>query len=179
MNYNEGLKSGKVCVRKIWVNENSNKDQVSVQMIQVIDNPNFDKTQISDPLVALAQGINGQIKQTAIMSFKKDIAIQYFGTTSANYAEEDKGVILDEKLGIETGISVQDSFEPNPNISNHRAVINPKTQQAVTKDGKKFYRTSFVAPKADVVINMFKADKVEDNSTAARNVLATATIENV
>ena len=185
MNYSEAVNTGKVVISKIWVNPNSTKDQVSVLVRQIIDNPNWDKSLINNPLAALSQGYNGKMTLDAIQSFKREVAIQYFGTVSANYtnkssddgvAGENIGVFLDEKLDIDTAVSVIDSFEPNPNFTKHDPVQN-RDGKIMTKDGKKYYRTKFVVPADMVEVTVFKADKVEDNSTAARNVLATATIE--
>ena len=75
--YLELLATGVVVARKIWVNENSKKDQVTVQVAQKIKLPE-EATVLSNKIAALSQGFNpdtvGYNTVTALISMKKEVA---------------------------------------------------------------------------------------------------------
>lgn len=137
-----------VRIRKIWVNEKSTKDQVTVQFAQELEaRPG------NNPLVAVAQGINfGPSLVTALMSFSKDVAMKFFGTVEVDYSKtefeawptpDNFVAALREQTGdpnFEIAISVVENVTQNPATPNQQPKINPQTGAVLTVNGQPIYR---------------------------------------
>lgn len=138
MNYQELLETGQPVVRKVWVNENSTKDQVSVQFIQQIKR---DTTGTPNKLIALAQGIDGigQNLVTSIFSFAA-VQAKAFGLVPGEYHEGESKTAKDV-FGLDVNIQVVENTTPNGYSKvAQQPKLNPKTNEVLLLDGKPIYR---------------------------------------
>jgi hypothetical protein len=127
--------TSKLKVRRIWVNTNSSKDQVTVQLSQQVEGS-------SNPLLALTQGINPTSTITALVSFKAEVAEKIFGTTDFTAPDVDdfnthmdlKGTALENM-----NISVVENTTKNPNFD-QEPKIDPSNNDVLCYNGKPIYR---------------------------------------
>lgn len=146
-----------VSIRKIWVNTNSDKNQVSVQFCQEVEG-----STASNALVNAAQGTSfGPSLLTAIFSFAADKAMEYFGTTEADYSDvamaERPGIqAFEEAVGSPLAISVVENTERDPNRSNQEPKINPQSGEILLHDGSPIYRHTELVTVADVKTRLLK-----------------------
>lgn len=168
MNFQEALNTGKVVVRSIFANKN-NPEQISVQLFQKVEKPAEFKGAASEgfnPLVAMAQGLEAFDDKTtisAIMSFKKDIALKFFKTIEANYSESNKGILAENIYGCPVEISVIENTTKNPKSDTQTPVTTPKGE--VKKlNGLPVYRHTELVPADKVVRTWVKYDKIAETS---------------
>lgn len=121
------LDSGKVVVRRWWYNNNSDKDQVSVQFMQQIE-----KEGDNNSLLAIAQGSTNKQSVTAIFSFSADVAQAHLGSTEGSFVTEGQPVFANDMFGQEVNIQVTENFTANPYSKSHQPKINPGTGEVVT-----------------------------------------------
>ena len=150
--FNSALETGKVVVRRFWYNDNSEKDQVTVQFFQQIKKPETDNSS----LLAIAQGISDSQTVSALYSFKADIAKAIFGNTEGSFVESGTPVFANDIFQTDVNIEVTENFTANPFSSNHEPKINPSTGEVVvafnpeTNQDDAIYRhTELVTGKAD------------------------------
>ena len=125
-NFQTALTTGKVVVRKWWVNAN-NPNQIGVQFFQEIESSNQTNT-----LVALAQGIRPVQTVSAIYSFAKEVALPLLGSTEGDLSNGSRVVYGSELFkGMSISIEVTENFQPNPFSSSHEPKINPGTGEVV------------------------------------------------
>ena len=124
--YAEALDSGKVVVRRWWVNTQSDKDQVSVQFQQQIE-----KGGDNNDLIAIAQGGSNSQRVTAIHSFKTSVARAHLGSTEGSFVEDGQPVFGNDMFGQEVNIQVIENFVPNPKSRSHEPKCNPSTGEVV------------------------------------------------
>lgn len=156
-------------VRKIWENTNSQKDQVSVMFAQQYEN------NTGSVLIAAAQGTGnfGPSMLTTIMSFNREKAIEYFGTTEADYSTEPfenwgDPSKFEAAVGKKVVISVEENLTPNPQQKNHQPKTNPTTGEILLSDGSPIYRHTELA-----VEGTEKTIMLKHNATAAADAFAT------
>lgn len=148
------LATGKVVARRLWINENSQKDsegkptQCSLQVIQRIELPDG-ASALSSKVVALAQGfdpdIAGQSSVTAIVSMRRDVALKLFGTETKEWHNleggDNEGLIVGlNNFGFETAIDVVENTTKNPRQNKQTPKINPRTGEILLSEGKAIYR---------------------------------------
>ena len=122
------LSTGKVVVRRWWVNTQSEKDQVSVQFQQEIEKDTDDNS-----LVAIAQGGNSKQKPTAIFSFKTNVAQAILGSTEGSFVQGGQPIFGSEMWkGREVNIQVTENFTANPRSKSQQPKANPLTGEIVT-----------------------------------------------
>jgi hypothetical protein len=160
-NFKAALTAGKCLVRRVWNNENSKKEQVSIQLIQLIannagDTPSGERSVIIGKL----QGVEnaGYTMVTAVASVAKSVAEalklevkDYYANDevvdfSKLFGEEVSIVILESKeatrLDALTGEVAKDA-EGNPLMwSPEQSKVNPQTNGALLHDGARIYRNS-------------------------------------
>ena len=154
----KGQSLSPVKVRKIWTNENSTKDQVTVQFAQQIKGS-------SNKLVALAQGFDSTGNTaTALLSFKSDVALRLFGTTDADYSAQPFETWPDANtaMGMKLEIAVVENTTQNPATPNQSPKVNPRTAEVLTLDGAPIYRHTELA-----VAGEAKREFVQHNGVAA------------
>lgn len=162
-----------VKIRKIWTNENSTKDQVTVQFVQEVEG-----STASNALVNAAQGTSfGPSTVTGLLSFKSEKAEEYFGTTDADYSDvaqaERPGVErFEEAVGENIAISVVENTERDPNRPNQEPKINPQTGEVLLSDGSPIYRHTEVVVASEVQTILLK-----HNATAPQEAFETASKE--
>jgi hypothetical protein len=138
--YEQALASGQVIVRKWWRNENSSKDQISVQFQQELERNESDP---SSALLADSQGITGKARPTAIRSFAAQVIIDKLGSDEGNCIEEGQPIHMAKKLFPSVpvlGIQVVQTFEPNELRKNHAPVVNPTTGEVKMILGREVYQ---------------------------------------
>lgn len=146
------LSSGKVYVRKVWVNKNSKKDQVAIQFIQELDAPAGGG---SNPVIGMLQGIEGagKTKVTCIESAAREQAEKLFGAdkiADTAAGAEILGIEADALFGRKMAIQVTENTEKNPFSASQEPKKNPKTGEIlVDENGRPIYRhTSLVLAEA-------------------------------
>lgn len=164
-----------VKIRRIWENTNSQKDQVTVMLAQEVENT------ASNVLIAAAQGSDsfGPSFITTLVSFAKAKAIEYFGTTDADYSagkfedwpEPTKYV---EAVGNPIAISVQETLVPNPNLKNPNPKVNPSTGEILCLDGKPIYRHTELVLAGDEQTILLKHNTVTQTDAFAEEKGKTA-----
>lgn len=142
--YDSALATGKVVVRRFWKNQNSTKNQLSVQFQQEIER---EPTEVGSDnfLVGLAQAgaIGNKTRPTAIFSFEATRAAQilgseegscFDGSTAVVYADqffaklaEASGQKFEETLGIQ----ITENFEKNPYSESQQPKVNPTTGEII------------------------------------------------
>ena len=156
--FQQALETGKVIVRRAWLNNRSRKDQVSVQFMQEIESPNAG----GNALVAVAQGVgNGKQRITDVLSFARPQFLQLFGLDSideegVNYYDSDvEPPIAEDIFGMEVNISVTENTDPREYDDNGNAVremnlrqakLNPQTNEYLMSNGEHIYRHTKMAP---------------------------------
>jgi hypothetical protein len=125
--FTNALSTGKVVVRRWWVNTQSEKDQISVQFQQEIE-----KEEDDNSLMAIAQGSSSKQRPTAIYSFKADVAKAHLGSTEGSFVVEGQPVFANDIWGKEINIQVTENFTPNPYSKSHQPKVNPGTGEVVT-----------------------------------------------
>lgn len=162
-----------VRIRKIWVNTQSEKDQVTVQFAQKIDHP----SQLNKiALVAQALDSLGSGVTTALVSMKREVVEDLFGTTDADYSDQPfdqwpSAETLEAKTG-KLAISVVENTTQNPNSPNQKPKINPSTDEVITYNGKPIYRHTSLTTVSDGVERVYlKSDTVTSNETSKVNAL--------
>lgn len=159
--FTSALNTGKVVVRRWWVNTQSEKDQISVQFQQEIE-----KGEDDNSLMAIAQGSSSKQRPTTIYSFKADVAKAHLGSTEGSFVVEGQPVFANDIWGKEINIQVTENFTPNPYSKSHQPKVNPGTGEVVTayngdtqKDEEVYRHTEliggvanhrFMAPSKDV-----------------------------
>lgn len=158
----------KLKIRKIWLNFNSEKNQVTVQFAQQVEGGTN-----QNALVAAAQGTNfGPGMVTSLLSFKADKALEYFGTTDADYSDQPfeqwpNATAFAEAVGGELAISVIENTKADPNRRTPQAPKNnPQTGEILLHDGSPIYRHTEVAIAAEV-----KTVLLKHNGTAPADVV--------
>jgi hypothetical protein len=143
-------------IRRIFANENSTKNQVTVQFAQ--------RTQGGgNPLLALTQGINLEGTLTALVSFDADQCQKLFGTTKFDAKDVNNFETFMDVSGTPFAsftISVEENTTQNPANPNQTAKINPKTEQILTYGGKPIYRHTELALKGTEKTILLVADSV-------------------
>jgi len=148
MKYLELLATGAVVARKIWVNETSTKDQVTLQVAQKIKLPE-EATVLSNKVAALSQGFDpskvGFNTVTALISMKREIAQQMLGTVSEDFSQTDKGIDLSKVFGFKLEVNVVENTTKNPKSTKQTPKVNPSTNETLLYNGQPIYRhTSLV-----------------------------------
>lgn len=150
-----------VKIRKIWVNEGSEKDQVTVQFASQLENVNNNK------LIAAAQGGEGYGPSlvTALLSFKAEVAQEMFGTTSQDYSDDvfenwPEATAFEAKVGEPIAIQVVENTTKNPLSPNQTPKINPQTQEILCFDGQPIYRHTEVVLATAVKTVLLKHNSV-------------------
>jgi hypothetical protein len=142
--YDQALSTGRVLVRKWFRNNNSTKNQMTVQFQQLVDRPESPESSLNE-LIGLAQGsaIGNQTRVTALMSFNADRASAVLGSMEGD-ATMGSPVVAAEvffnKLAEMDGkqfttrlaIQVTENFTKNPKAPRQTAKINPTTKEVVT-----------------------------------------------
>lgn len=128
----------------------------------------------SNALIAAAQGTEnfGPSMVTALLSFNKDKAVEYFGTTDADYSEGAFGTWpspakFEAAVGKKIAISVVENLTPNPLQTNPQPKINPKTGDVLLSDGSPIYRHTEI-----VLVGDEKSVLLKHNSTAPMDAFA-------
>lgn len=166
-------RTSSVRIRKIWTNNNSDKDQVSVQFSQEMEG-----SVSQNALISAAQGTNfGPTVPTAILSFKTSKAQEYFGTTDADYSDmpfaDRPGVeAFEEAVGGQIAISIVENTERNPNQPNQTPKINPQTGEVLLHDGSPIYRHTEITLEVDANLTLLK-----HNGTVPQDAFETAAAE--
>lgn len=174
-NFNKALETGKVVVRRVWKNENSTKDQYSVQFMQQIKGEQADP---SRAIIALSQGISPFQLVTAIQSFagsviRSSLVGKHLDKDgSATFYDDEVVVFGKELLGIDLDIEVVENTTQNPMQPGQQAKINPSTGEVLTKDGKPIYRhTKLVPASENTRLEFIQHDSsvVDTSKVAAKN----------
>lgn len=163
--FKKALATGKVLVRRIFSNENSKKDQVTVQFMQEIDVPASENQSV---LVAMAQGVErpGKNLITTLFSFSR-AAINALGLKEGNYFDGENVVHADKLFqGTEVNIQVTENNRKNPLAKEQEPKKNPTTGEPVLVNGEPVYRHTELV--AGPVKNIFL------NSTTARQAVVLA-----
>ena len=160
----------KVQVRRIWPNANSNKNQINVMLQQTFKGS-------SNPLLAITQGITGETKAVAVVSFSEEQAMKYFGTTDADYSNKPQAEWptienIEAEAGIEFQLQITESLTPNPARKNPTPKVNPQTNEVLLKDGSPIYREVFLMP-ASEAHNTF----INHNGSVAADAFTPAKVE--
>ena len=159
--FSEALKAGKCLVRRVWNNENSKKEQVSIQLIQFIannagDTPSGERSVIIGKL----QGVEnaGYTMVTAVASVAKNVA-ETLKLEVKDYYANDEVIDFSELFGEEVSIVILESKEQtrldaltgevakdakgNPLMWElDQCKVNPQTQGVLLHDGARIYRNS-------------------------------------
>lgn len=154
--------SSPVKIRKIWINENSQKDQVAIQFAQLVRGPSAlsKLAQVAQDMQSLGSGL-----VTTVFSMKREVAERLFGTSNADYSNQDfdqwpEATALVEELGEKLAISVIENTVQNPAQPNQQPKINPATGETLTSGGKPIYRHTTLSTVSEVKYNWLAADKV-------------------
>lgn len=168
------MSNQEVKIRKIWTNENSSKDQVTVQFVQKARGP-----LAVGKLAVIAQDLSslGTGTVTALFSMKSDVCQRLFGTTDADYSNLEYDQMpsanpLAKELGEALTISVVENTTQNPANPNQQPKINPVTQEILMSGGKPIYRHTTLTPASEGVREWLAADKVEAGVAPAAKVNA-------
>lgn len=139
--YENALATGKVVVRKWWVNTNSQKNQMAVQFQQLVERPQNDPSSINSLLIGLEQGsesLGNTTRVTAIRSFNLDQASNYLGSREGDATMGSDVMFandLYQSLGlpanIDLAIQVTENFTKNPKATSQTPKINPSTGEVV------------------------------------------------
>lgn len=174
MNYSkeftEQLEAGQVLLRKVWVNENSSKNQVSAQFIQRVAVPTEGT---SNALIAIAQGGSqiedpGFNKVTAIFSFNGDVA-EKLGLKPGDYFGDSNVKTAREIFGTAVTIKVTENTAKNPLSTSQTPKINPTTGEVLKSNGMDIYRHTELV-EGEVAINTWlRATPVESTAEMATN----------
>lgn len=150
-----------VRIRSIRPNPNSDKDQVTVQVMQL-----FEGAVGGNKLVAAAQGASfGPSKVTALFSFKAEKCEEYFGTTEADYSnlpfeEWPTMQAFEAEIGEPVAISVVENTTQDPNRPNQTPKVNPTTGEELTIGGQPIYRHTELVAVSEQKIELLRHDNV-------------------
>jgi len=137
------LATGVVVARRIWVNENSTKNQVTLQVAQKVKLPE-EATVLSNKIAALSQGFDpetvGYNTVTSLISMKGDIAQKMLGTVNEDFSKSDKGIDVSALFGFKTEIQVVENTIKNPKSTKQTPKINPSTEETLLYNGSPIYR---------------------------------------
>jgi len=139
--YQTSLETGKVVIRKWWFNQNSDKNQCSVQFQQQVEKPTSNNS-VEDVLISIEQGSQGYgntTNVTAIRSYNADRIAELLGSTigdcTAPGAPQHFADILytmEDGTIVDTGVEVTENFTKNPYSTSQTPKVNPKTGEIVT-----------------------------------------------
>jgi len=139
--YENALNTGKCVIRRSWVNQNSSKNQVTVQFQQMVERPATDAASATSALIALEQGTDAlgtHTYVTALRSFSADKIREVLGTDTVDFYQSGTPVFANDlyaKLGapegMEFGIKVTENFEKNPYSKTQQPKANPSTGEVV------------------------------------------------
>jgi len=164
--FKEALKTNKVVLRKIWVNQNSSKNQVSAQFIQRVKIP----TQgTPNALIGFAQGGStiedpGYNLVTTIFSFKKEVADK-LGLSSGEYFEQGSPIkYANDIFSTPVSIKVTENITKNPLAISQEPKLNPTSGEVLEYDGKPIYRHTELVEGESVNHTFLVADNQRTNS---------------
>ena len=122
-------------IRRIFNNENSTKDQVTVQFAQTTEGT-------GNPLLALTQGISGTGIITCLVSFARKQAVALFGADTYDAPDlDDPETYMDApEVLANAQISVVENTVRNPNQPNQQPKIDPRTNEVLGYNGEPIYR---------------------------------------
>ena len=139
--YENALATGKVVVRKWWVNENSSKNQITVQFQQEVERP-ASAASANSLLISLEQGteaLGNTTRATALRSFNAEHVIAALGSREGDSTmggdimfANDFYAKLGAPAGTELAVQVTENFEKNPYSKNQAPKANPSTGEVVT-----------------------------------------------
>ena len=139
--YQSSLETGKVVIRKWWFNQNSEKNQCSVQFQQQVEKPTSNNS-VEDVLISIEQGSQGfgnTTNVTAIRSYNADRIAELLGSTigdctapGATQHFADILYTMEDGTIVDTGVEVTENFTKNPYSTSQTPKVNPKTGEIVT-----------------------------------------------
>lgn len=157
-------KDSAVRIRRIFRNENSEKNQYTVQFAQRIETPSNSGT---SKILSLAQGFEvGSGLVTALFSFEGDACQRFFGTLEMDNSDTEfetwpTADLLEAELKEKLSISVVENTTQNPATPNQTAKINPKTQAVLAKGGQPIFRHTILTTASTVKREFLQADPVD------------------
>ena len=138
--YENALATGKVVVRKWWVNTNSSKNQITVQFQQEVERP-ASAASANSLLIALEQGteaLGNVTRVTSLRSFNADKAAAILGSREGDATmgspvlfANDFYAKLGAPAGTELAVQVTENFEKNPYSKTQQPKVNPATGEIV------------------------------------------------
>lgn len=142
--FDSALTTGKVVIRRWWLNERSTKNQISVQFQQLIER-DPEEVGSTNFLVGLAQvgGGSNKTTPTTIFSFEATRLASILGSTEGNCYDGTSAVVFandlfeklaesaGQKFGQDLAIEVTENFEQNKYSSSQQPKINPTTGEVV------------------------------------------------
>jgi len=138
--YDQALATGKVVIRKWWVNTNSTKNQMTVQFQQTVERPETATTS-SNALISLEQGteaLGNTTSVTALRSFSIDRAAAILKSREGDatmgspvYYADDFYAALGAPQGTTLGIQVTENFTKNAYSRTQTPKVNPSSGEIV------------------------------------------------
>ena len=138
--YDQALTTGRVVVRKWFMNRNSTKNQITVQFQQAIERPTDDAAGANSMLISLEQGTDNLSKTypTALRSFNATKAAAILQSMEGDASMGSPVIFADDlyaHLGAPAGstfaIQVTENFEKNPYSKTQTPKSNPTTGEIV------------------------------------------------
>lgn len=159
--YENALATGKVVVRKWWVNTNSQNNQVTVQFQQAVERPQDNVSSLNSLLIGLEQGseIGNTTRVTALRSFNADNVAAVLGSKQGDATMGSNVMFANDlyrALGlpedIDVAIQVTENFEKNPKSATQTPKVNPSTGEVVVATNPKTNTQMPVYRHTDIVI---------------------------
>lgn len=160
--YENALTTGKVVVRKWWVNTNSQNDQITVQFQQEIERPQNDAGSINSLLIGLEQGsesLGNTTRVTALRSFNANQAATVLGSKQGDSTMGGSVMFANDlyhALGlpadIDLAIQVTENFTKNPKAPSQTPKVNPTTGEVVVATNPETNTQMPVYRHTDIVI---------------------------
>lgn len=139
--YENALATGQVVIRKWWVNENSTKNQITVQFQQEVERP-ASAASANSLLISIEQGteaLGNMTRVTALRSFNADKVAAILGSREGDSTmggaitfANDFYAQLGAPAGTELSVQVTENFEKNPYSKTQKPKVNPSTGEVVT-----------------------------------------------
>jgi len=141
--YDQALATGKVVIRKWWFNQNSDKNQISLQFQQAVERPQTQSSATST-LIGLAQGstLGNTTRVTTLFSADATLAANVLGSREGDATMGSPVVLgnaffsaLAQAMGTEfTGdlaIQITENLQKNPRAPRQTPKSNPNTGEIV------------------------------------------------
>lgn len=154
MNFKQALDTGKVVLRRVWLNENSKYGNWTFQFFQKIEKPQEGNSGL---LLSISLGIEGYNSNIVsdLLTFSPKKAEEMGISIGDYYKDDQEAIFADDIFGVPTGIQVVDNTYKNSKRPSQTPRMNPTTNEyLVDAHGRPIFRHTQILPGAKQLVTL-------------------------